>query len=172
MFISSLDFIKLKRWEIFSFIHMLYPLYLFFIILHGCGFWFNYKFPLSIPFISIPILIQSTDIIKRIKQRFHQFKIINISLTEDKSVAFIKIKVLKGNFFVLPGQYLFLNIPEISKFQWHPFSISSTLNNGILQLMIKDNGDFTHTFIDKLYNEKIRYLAHYAPKYLLSDYEK
>ena len=30
----------------------------------------------------------------------------------------------KPNFTFQPGDWVFVNIPEISKFEWHPFTIS------------------------------------------------
>lgn len=43
-----------------------------------------------------------------------------------------------------PGMYLFLNIPLLSRFEWHPFTISSAPEDELLSLHIRCNGDWTN----------------------------
>ena len=47
------------------------------------------------------------------------------------------------------GQYVFLQVPALSFFQWHPFTISSCRGN-ILQLHIKFDGNWTNSLRDLL----------------------
>ena len=58
------------------------------------------------------------------------------------------------NYEVKPGQYAFINVPSVSRFQWHPFSIASSPLNKYIIFMIKRNGDWTGKFIDKLVKAK------------------
>jgi len=54
---------------------------------------------------------------------------------------------LKKTCFKLPyeeGQYVFVLIPAVSLYQWHPFSISSAPHEQNFTLHIKDSGGFTH----------------------------
>eukprot|EP00746_Dinoflagellata_sp_MGD_P125978 gnl/MRDRNA2_/MRDRNA2_60900_c0_seq1.p1 gnl/MRDRNA2_/MRDRNA2_60900_c0~~gnl/MRDRNA2_/MRDRNA2_60900_c0_seq1.p1 ORF type:complete len:829 (-),score=87.29 gnl/MRDRNA2_/MRDRNA2_60900_c0_seq1:59-2200(-) len=51
--------------------------------------------------------------------------------------------------FQEPGQYCFVNVPAISAFDWHPFSLSSSPFDGFAQMFIKNMGP--GTFTDKLY---------------------
>lgn len=54
------------------------------------------------------------------------------------------------------GQYILLQVPKISFFQWHPFTISSCRGDE-LQVHIKVDGDWTEKLRDKLpENEQIR----------------
>eukprot|EP01006_Ploeotia_vitrea_P008893 TRINITY_DN21102_c0_g2_i1.p1 TRINITY_DN21102_c0_g2~~TRINITY_DN21102_c0_g2_i1.p1 ORF type:complete len:292 (-),score=8.15 TRINITY_DN21102_c0_g2_i1:79-954(-) len=48
------------------------------------------------------------------------------------------------------GTYAFINIPSISAFQWHPFSISSSPTDKFVTFHIKNMG--TMTFTDRLHN--------------------
>jgi predicted ferric reductase len=52
------------------------------------------------------------------------------------------------------GQYISINIPDISLLQWHPFTIASTPTNPYMILMIKRAGDWTGKLIDKFYEYK------------------
>lgn len=47
------------------------------------------------------------------------------------------------------GQYILLQVPKVSFFQWHPFTISSCRGN-ILQVHIKFDGDWTNKLRDVL----------------------
>ena len=50
----------------------------------------------------------------------------------------------------MDGQYIFLNCPDVSWWQWHPFSIASSGRNDKIRFMIKNNGDFTKSLIKLL----------------------
>ncbi|KAJ3356579.1 hypothetical protein HDU91_005523 [Kappamyces sp. JEL0680] len=55
----------------------------------------------------------------------------------------MELRFEKESFKYKPGQYLFLNIPSISNLQWHPFTISSTPEEGFVSIHIRLVGDWT-----------------------------
>ena len=55
----------------------------------------------------------------------------------------MELRFEKDSFQYKPGQYLFLNIPSASKLQWHPFTISSTPEEGFVSVHIRIVGDWT-----------------------------
>ncbi|KAA8523362.1 hypothetical protein F0562_009785 [Nyssa sinensis] len=70
------------------------------------------------------------------------------------SVKILKVSVLPGDVFSLvmskpngfkykSGQYLFLQCPSISPFEWHPFSITSAPGDDYLSVHIRTVGDWT-----------------------------
>ncbi|KAI8352769.1 ferric reductase NAD binding domain-containing protein [Mortierella sp. GBAus27b] len=42
-----------------------------------------------------------------------------------------------------PGQHVYLNIPQLSKYQWHPFTITSSPIEQFISLDIRQDGDWT-----------------------------
>lgn len=44
---------------------------------------------------------------------------------------------LEKSMIYKPGQYLYMNVPVISRFQWHPFTISSCPEEGFISVHIK-----------------------------------
>jgi predicted ferric reductase len=48
------------------------------------------------------------------------------------------------------GQYLFLNIPSIAKFEWHPFTISSAPEDPVITCHIRAAGNWTNQ-LHKMY---------------------
>ncbi|OMO86369.1 hypothetical protein COLO4_21217 [Corchorus olitorius] len=74
--------------------------------------------------------------------------------SEHYSVKIFKISVLPGNVFSMvmskpqgfkykSGQYIFLQCPSISPFEWHPFSITSAPGDEYLSVHIRTAGDWT-----------------------------
>ena len=55
----------------------------------------------------------------------------------------MELRFVKPGFSFKPGQYLFLNIPSISKLQWHPFTISSAPEEEFISVHIRIVGDWT-----------------------------
>ncbi|KAF1941161.1 hypothetical protein EJ02DRAFT_503651 [Clathrospora elynae] len=45
------------------------------------------------------------------------------------------------------GQYVFVQVLQLSRFQWHPFTVSTCINN-TMQVHIKADGDWTNTLRD------------------------
>tara|TARA_Y100000590_G_scaffold451568_1_gene593159 strand:- start:53 stop:1498 length:1446 start_codon:yes stop_codon:yes gene_type:complete len=52
------------------------------------------------------------------------------------------------NFMFLPGDYLYINCPPISKMKWYPFTIIRRDNDGNLILHVKSNNSWTQTLYD------------------------
>lgn len=55
----------------------------------------------------------------------------------------IRVKFKKSWFNYKPGQYVFLCVPSLSIFEWHPFSISSTPHQAYVTLHIRELGNWT-----------------------------
>lgn len=45
------------------------------------------------------------------------------------------------------GQYVYVQIPQLSRFQWHPFTVSTCINNS-MQVHVKADGDWTNQLRD------------------------
>ncbi|CAB4384688.1 unnamed protein product [Rhizophagus irregularis] len=62
----------------------------------------------------------------------------------------IEIHFSKPSFKYKAGQYLFLNVPKISKLQWHPFTITSAPDDPYVSVHIRQVGDFTNELAEVL----------------------
>jgi NADPH oxidase 1 len=49
-----------------------------------------------------------------------------------------------------PGQWLFLNVPAVSPYQWHPFTITSCPFDPYISVHVRQVGDFTRALADAL----------------------
>ncbi|KAJ1439964.1 Riboflavin synthase-like beta-barrel [Sesbania bispinosa] len=93
-------------------------------------------------YISVPLLLYIAERTLRTRRSKHY------------AVKIQKVSVLPGNVFSLimskpngfkykSGQYIFLQCPKISPFEWHPFSITSAPGDDYLSVHIRTVGDWT-----------------------------
>ncbi|KAJ7470777.1 NADPH oxidase isoform 1 [Mycena latifolia] len=62
----------------------------------------------------------------------------------------MELRIVKPSFKYTPGQWLFIQVPEISRFQWHPFTITSAPKDPYVSVHIRQVGDFTHALGERL----------------------
>jgi len=62
----------------------------------------------------------------------------------------MELRIVKPSFKYTAGQWLFVQIPEISSFQWHPFTITSAPEDPYVSIHIRQVGDFTRALGDRL----------------------
>lgn len=66
----------------------------------------------------------------------------------------IELQIQKPSFSYKPGQYMFVNVPDISKYQWHPFTITSSPFEDYVSVHIRQVGDWTRSLGTRLGVEK------------------
>lgn len=127
MSITSLACTRRRHFQLFSLVHFIgFPLFLILMIIHGSESWFNWGWPLTLITVPALILIVSLHYLKIIWDVFFRtFRIVDISMTASKEFIMIYVETPRSYRFK-PGQYVFINCPEIKRFQWHPFSIASS----------------------------------------------
>ena len=65
----------------------------------------------------------------------------------------VEVQFEKPSLTYTPGQYVFLNIGDVSRWQWHPFTISSTPEEGFVSVHVRVVGDWTEGLL-KVVKEK------------------
>lgn len=61
----------------------------------------------------------------------------------DPAPDVVEIQFNKPSFKYKAGQWLFLQVPSVSKYQWHPFTITSCPYDPYVSVHIRQVGDFT-----------------------------
>ncbi|KAJ6605086.1 NADPH oxidase [Mycena sp. CBHHK59/15] len=62
----------------------------------------------------------------------------------------MEVQIKKEKTTVRAGQYIFVNCPEISYYQWHPFTLTSAPEEDYISVHIRVEGDFTTAFATAL----------------------
>ncbi|EIN14132.1 NADPH oxidase isoform 1 [Punctularia strigosozonata HHB-11173 SS5] len=55
----------------------------------------------------------------------------------------MELRIIKPSFKYVAGQWLFIQVPSVSKWQWHPFTITSAPEDPYVSVHIRQVGDWT-----------------------------
>ncbi|XP_012438876.1 respiratory burst oxidase homolog protein A [Gossypium raimondii] len=93
-------------------------------------------------YIAIPVLLYAGERITRaIRSGFSAVEILKVSLYPGKVLS-LKLQKPKG-FRHKSGMYIFIQCPQISPFEWHPFSLTCGPEDDYLSVHIKTLGDWS-----------------------------
>ncbi|KAG6771966.1 hypothetical protein POTOM_023361 [Populus tomentosa] len=137
-------FNKLTGFNAFWYSHHLTGVVYILLLVHGTFLFLAHKWyqKTTWMYISAPLLLYMVE--RNVRTR----------RSEHYSVKLLKLSVLPGNVLSLilskpqgfkykSGQYIFLQCPAISSFEWHPFSITSAPGDDHLSVHIRVVGDWT-----------------------------
>lgn len=145
IWISSLPFVRRKKFDVFFYMHHLYVVFLVFFLFHAGDRHFYMVFA--------GVFLFATDKLLRIIQSSPETRILSVKIFSSKIIelTFPKDPRLKYT----PTSIIFIKIPMISKFHWHPFSITSScaVNDQTMSVMIKSEGHWTNSLHNILSQE-------------------
>ncbi|XP_061369048.1 respiratory burst oxidase homolog protein E [Gastrolobium bilobum] len=137
-------FNRLTGFNSFWYSHHLFGLVYVLLFIHGSFLYLAHSWyqKTTWMYISVPLLLYVAERTLRTRRSAHY------------TVQILKVSVLPGNVFSLimskpngfkykSGQYIFLQCPKISPFEWHPFSITSAPGDEYLSVHIRTVGDWT-----------------------------
>ncbi|KAL1810358.1 hypothetical protein ACET3Z_027348 [Daucus carota] len=140
IWITSLPQVRRRRFEIFYYTHHLYIVFLILFLFHTGDRHFYMVFP--------GVFLFGIDKLLRMMQSRPISCILSAKVFPSKAVELILPKDPRLKY--TPTSIIFMKIPIISKFQWHPFSItsSSKVDDSTMSVIIKCEGWWTNS----LYN--------------------
>ncbi|XP_018347473.1 PREDICTED: NADPH oxidase 5 [Trachymyrmex septentrionalis] len=150
MIVCSMSFVRRGGcFEIFYWSHLLYIPFWILMIFHGPNFW---KWFVG------PGVIYLVEKIRRLgwlrSQRGKTY--ISSGLLLPSKVTHLVIK-RPPNFHFHPGDYVFVKIPVIAKYEWHPFTISSAPEQeDYMWLHIRAVGEWTNSLYSYFEKEQIK----------------
>ncbi|XP_066957368.1 NADPH oxidase 5 isoform X2 [Macrobrachium rosenbergii] len=138
MVICSQPFVRKSGYfEVFYWTHLLYIAFFILTIFHGPNFWKWFVAP------GIIFLIERIHRSIRMRTGRGRTYISSGVLLPSKVIHLVIKRPM--NFHFHPGDYVFVNIPAIAKYEWHPFTISSAPEqDDELWLHIRAVGEWTN----------------------------
>ena len=133
MMITAMPWIRHRFFELFYYCHVVFAASMV-----TCAFFHTGKL--------VPILVASTwgldlFIRKVIMACFRNPRTANIRIISE---SVVELCIPKSDFFDYnPGQYVYLAVPELSIFEWHPFSLSSSPGQRVITMHIRKSGHWT-----------------------------
>ncbi|EGZ29412.1 hypothetical protein PHYSODRAFT_349321 [Phytophthora sojae] len=145
-----LEKVRRGKFNLFWVSHMLFIPFLVLMAFHGFARWV--AAPQAHYWVLPPIVIYLVEKRYRMTQMFGgQTQIAHVQLSKEAVAVFMrKPKAFSKRQRFLPGMYVFVNVPTISKFEWHPFTISSAPEDKFISLHIQRSGDWTRALYDNL----------------------
>ncbi|CAM6117656.1 unnamed protein product [Calypogeia fissa] len=132
--------------------HLFVFVYILFII-HGTtlilshGFWNKTTWM----YVAIPLIIYCGErTLRSIRAGNYEVKVVKAAIYPGNVLSLHFAK--PSNFKYKSGMYMFLKCPDISPFEWHPFSITSAPGDAYLSVHIRTLGDWT-TALRNLFQE-------------------
>ncbi|KAH1015243.1 hypothetical protein HUJ05_013005 [Dendroctonus ponderosae] len=149
MFLCSQSFVRRGGcFEVFYWTHLMYIPFWILLILHGPNFW---------KWFIIPGLAYLVERISRMDSMSNKGKTyISSGLLLPSKVTHLVIK-RPTQFDFHPGDYIFVNIPAIAKYEWHPFTISSCPEQeDYMWLHIRGVGQWTNRLYEYFEKEQVK----------------
>ncbi|KFK31902.1 hypothetical protein AALP_AA6G173900 [Arabis alpina] len=93
-------------------------------------------------YLAVPVLLYSGErILRFFRSRLYSVEIGKVVIYPGNVVVLHMSK--PTSFDYKSGQYVFVQCPAVSKFEWHPFSITSSPRDDYLSIHIRQRGDWT-----------------------------
>lgn len=131
MLITSLPKVRSTMFELFYYFHIVFA-----ILMTTCAFYHSGIFVV----ILASILWGGDLFVRKVLMTLRYPREASIRNLTD---SVVEVRILKKDFDYNPGQYVFISVPEISLFQWHPISISSSPHQHEVTLHIRKRGSWT-----------------------------
>jgi predicted ferric reductase len=136
--------------ELFHYPHLiLICLWCSCLIAHGWKQWLGIGVPIASVSVLPMVLIYGFSRLWDIRKGSHNSIVIHNATIKDKTVL-LEINTGTSSFQYETGMYCMLKVPEISNFQWHPFTIASAGGQTKFQVLFAVVGDWTTKLKDLL----------------------
>ncbi|KAG5386958.1 hypothetical protein IGI04_038427 [Brassica rapa subsp. trilocularis] len=135
---------RLTGFNAFWYTHHLLVVVYIMLIVHGTLLFFADKWyqKTTWMYISVPLMLYAAErSIRACRSNHYSVKILKVSMLPGEVLSIIMSK--PPGFKYKSGQYIFLQCPTISRFEWHPFSITSAPGDEQLSVHIRTQGDWT-----------------------------
>uniref|UniRef100_A0A0G4IAV7 FAD-binding FR-type domain-containing protein n=1 Tax=Chromera velia CCMP2878 TaxID=1169474 RepID=A0A0G4IAV7_9ALVE len=153
MFLTAMPTIRTKKFEAFIYTHHIYIVIIGLFVLHGRFGNFSNGIPQA-PFFIGPFALWY--ILENLWRLFKAYALSDAtiryaSVAASGNVGFFRISKPKHKTSgYKAGQIVFVNCPEVSALQWHPFSLCSSPGSQDLRLMIGKAGDWTGALLGQI----------------------
>jgi len=144
---TSRDKQRKKRFNVFFNVHHLYVVFFACLLLHGSARYVAE--PKAWKFISFGLVVYALDKLYGVCQRNRSREMV-IQQSDDFSktgTVRVDVKLERKHPENHLAQWVWVNVPEISCTEWHPFTIANA-DKTTATLQIQDNGDWTHRLFE------------------------
>uniref|UniRef100_A0A5B6YN09 Uncharacterized protein n=1 Tax=Davidia involucrata TaxID=16924 RepID=A0A5B6YN09_DAVIN len=135
---------KLTGFNAFWYSHHLFVIVYVLLIIHGLKLYLVHKWYLKTTwmYLAFPVLLYAGErTLRFFRSGFYTVRLLKVALYPGNVLTLQMSK--PPQFRYKSGQYMFVQCPAVSPFEWHPFSITSAPGNDYLSIHIRQLGDWT-----------------------------
>lgn len=144
IFMTSFKCIRSLKYNVFWYFHHFFIIFFGAYILHGSGCFVKTDSGKCMPYYSFLVFfpVISIYMIERLIRECRRESVISSVIF---SGEIVKIKMPDGYYSnkYSPGEYVLVKIPEISNYEWHPFTITSCPSDKNMEIVMRCLGDWT-----------------------------
>eukprot|EP01134_Creolimax_fragrantissima_P008136 CFRG8136T1 len=153
---ASFEYLRKTNFEVFWYTHHLFVLYYIGLVTHALSGLVqtvdvNGNFVKSgltaWKWVIGPIIIY---IVERCIRAYRSTQRVVIAKVVQHPSNVVEIQMLKKGFKATAGQYIFLQVPTLSSFEWHPFTLTSSPEESFFSVHIRVAGDWTQELAQRL----------------------
>lgn len=145
---------RVGKFELFYYTHLLYIPYWAILFIHAPRFWMWFLVPFVI--FMVETLLRLRNLLTNLTSSGQTTIIRAVPLPSNVIHLIIR---RPANFEYNPGDWIYVLIPQIAKYEWHPFTISSAPEQeGVIWLHIRAVGEWTRSL--RAYFEGIEHRNH------------
>ncbi|KAG8661865.1 respiratory burst oxidase homolog protein A [Manihot esculenta] len=137
-------FDRLTGFNAFWYSHHLFVLVYILLIIHGVLLYLVHKWYLKTTwmYLAVPVLLYAGErALRFFRSGFYSVQLRKVAIYPGNVLTLQMSK--PSQFRYKSGQYMFVQCPAVSPFEWHPFSITSAPGDDYLSVHIRQLGDWT-----------------------------
>ncbi|KAF9439005.1 hypothetical protein BGZ76_001457, partial [Entomortierella beljakovae] len=145
MFITAHRIARKRHFEVFWYTHHAAVLVMVLLAFHGYGCFVKTNDGQCRGYNSwrYTVLAIVIYLAERALRALESCKLITLTSAVAHPGGAIELRFKQPSILYRPGQHVYLNIPQLSKYEWHPFTITSSPIEQFICLDIRQDGDWT-----------------------------
>eukprot|EP00268_Persea_americana_P027894 TRINITY_DN27146_c0_g1_i3.p1 TRINITY_DN27146_c0_g1~~TRINITY_DN27146_c0_g1_i3.p1 ORF type:complete len:330 (-),score=48.37 TRINITY_DN27146_c0_g1_i3:1888-2877(-) len=137
-------FDRLTGFNAFWYSHHLFVIVYVLLVLHGVFLYLVHKWYLKTTwmYLMVPVLLYAGErTLRAFRSGYYSVRLLKVAIYPGNVLTLQMSKPV--TFRYKSGQYMFVQCPAVSPFEWHPFSITSAPGDNYLSIHIRQLGDWT-----------------------------
>ncbi|KAL8543564.1 hypothetical protein ACS0TY_004212 [Phlomoides rotata] len=138
-------FDRLTGYNAFWYSHHLFAIVYILLIIHGTFLYLVHSWykKTTWMYLAVPVLLYAGErTLRFFRSGFYSVRLLKVAIYPGNVLSLQMSKPPQYKY--KSGQYMFVQCPTVSPFEWHPFSITSAPDDDYLSVHIRQLGDWTH----------------------------
>ncbi|KAI9088493.1 ferric reductase NAD binding domain-containing protein [Phlyctochytrium arcticum] len=143
--VTALPSVRKRHFNLFWYTHHLFVVFTGALFAHGT--WQYVQFPHMVFYLGIPFLWYVWErVLRWYRAVFVLYEVSLITIQPERTIR-IQLTPKNKTCNYRPGQYVYVNFPNIARFEWHPYTLTSSPLEQNLVIYIRANGNWSNEVV-------------------------